>query len=565
MDGSGVSCNIATQTEVCHVSEEGQETFIEVFNGDERPLASEDTAVIDLYKTVGQPSPGCSDSFDVADSSIPSISNVQDPLELPSSELENRSAFSGSQVSDSDERLSPATNQLSNSRDTPASSDTRVTDPCEKVSPAAGHLFNSSEKPKVGCDVSTGTATSCSAIPVQKRRKFSKEECYNTSIAFQKEEHELIMSVQQAKLKVQEAKLKHLEKQALIDTEKLRQMEAQSLINTNMLQSINKWKEVAVSVQETVKKGKNFWHLGGSSTLHKDSTVGPSPVTEPSVDGSVLIKPNENHSSVLESLYDDSAFADVTLIAQGQSVRAHRAVLSAKSPYFREVLQANPCQHPIIIMPLDMQYRDLQAIISYIYKGEVTLPSENLKSLLKTANALQISGLSKSDVLGNTTNDGEDEPSSKPAVELPSKGVDSESATFTGQYTTAEDTHIQSSSPVRARKGELHSSDDCILLSSRKKRPRYEDLSEAEAVTLARTHNKTPRLAEIDNHSVMLNRTSVLEDIKVEDFEEHKERPEDYPPDDYDNCDMSRTQSEHSPSAHFEATDSIIIKEEPFD
>lgn len=259
---TGVSCNIATQTEVCHVSEEGQETFIEVFNGDERPLASEDTAVIDLYKTVGQPSPGCSDSFDVGDSSIPSISNVQDPLELPTSELENRSAFSGSQVSDSDERLSPATNQLSNSRDTPASSDTRVADTCEKVSPAAGHLFNSSEKPKVGCDVSAGTTTSCSAIPVQKRRKFSKEECYNTSIAFQKEEHELIMSVQQAKLKVQEAKLKHLEKQALIDTEKLRQMEAQSLVNTNMLESINKWKEVAVSVQETVKKGKNFWHLG---------------------------------------------------------------------------------------------------------------------------------------------------------------------------------------------------------------------------------------------------------------------------------------------------------------
>ncbi|XP_063615774.1 protein abrupt-like [Penaeus indicus] len=70
------------------------------------------------------------------------------------------------------------------------------------------------------------------------------------------------------------------------------------------------------------------------------------------------------------------------------------------SPYFRSVLQNNPSPHPIIIMPLDMRFEDLKGIINYIYVGEIIVPTQNLSSLFKAAQVLQISDLSTIDATG---------------------------------------------------------------------------------------------------------------------------------------------------------------------
>ncbi|ROT63621.1 broad-complex, isoform Z5 [Penaeus vannamei] len=99
-------------------------------------------------------------------------------------------------------------------------------------------------------------------------------------------------------------------------------------------------------------------------------------------------------------LLEDATFADVTLTAEGKSLKAHKAVLSAMSPYFKRVLQNNPSPHPIIIMPLDMQFEDLKGIIDYIYMGEIVVPTENLSSLFKAGRVLQISGLTTVDTVG---------------------------------------------------------------------------------------------------------------------------------------------------------------------
>ncbi|XP_063613771.1 longitudinals lacking protein, isoforms H/M/V-like [Penaeus indicus] len=108
---------------------------------------------------------------------------------------------------------------------------------------------------------------------------------------------------------------------------------------------------------------------------------------------------------ILKGLLEDASFADVTLTAEGQSLKAHKAVLSAMSPYFKSVLQNNPSPHPIIIMPLDMQFEDLKGIIDYIYVGDITVATENLSSLFKAARVLQISGLSAIDAVGVRSSD----------------------------------------------------------------------------------------------------------------------------------------------------------------
>lgn len=46
-------------------------------------------------------------------------------------------------------------------------------------------------------------------------------------------------------------------------------------------------------------------------------------------------------TSAFENLRDDEDFVDVTLACDGRSLKAHRVVLSACSPYFRELLKVN--------------------------------------------------------------------------------------------------------------------------------------------------------------------------------------------------------------------------------
>ncbi|XP_045597599.1 protein bric-a-brac 2 [Procambarus clarkii] len=111
---------------------------------------------------------------------------------------------------------------------------------------------------------------------------------------------------------------------------------------------------------------------------------------------------HDNHLTfVLDALARDEFFMDVTLTAEGHSLKAHKSVLSAVSPYFRGVLRDNPCQHPVIIMPRDVRFEELSSIVNYIYKGETTVAAEDLISFMKTAKILQISGLAQHDFSAN--------------------------------------------------------------------------------------------------------------------------------------------------------------------
>ncbi|CAH1389009.1 unnamed protein product [Nezara viridula] len=104
---------------------------------------------------------------------------------------------------------------------------------------------------------------------------------------------------------------------------------------------------------------------------------------------------NDFHSSILSSfrhLRDQEDFVDVTLACDGCSFTAHKVVLSACSPYFRTLLKANPCQHPIVILR-DVREQDMEALLRFMYNGEVHIGQEQLSDFLKTAQTLQIRGL----------------------------------------------------------------------------------------------------------------------------------------------------------------------------
>ncbi|KAK3913353.1 Broad-complex core protein isoform 6 [Frankliniella fusca] len=99
-------------------------------------------------------------------------------------------------------------------------------------------------------------------------------------------------------------------------------------------------------------------------------------------------------TSAFENLRDDEDFVDVTIACDGKSLKAHRVVLSACSPYFRELLKSTPCKHPVIVLQ-DVAFADLDALVEFIYHGEVNVHQRNLTSFLKTAEVLRVSGLTQ--------------------------------------------------------------------------------------------------------------------------------------------------------------------------
>uniref|UniRef100_A0A182QNN7 BTB domain-containing protein n=1 Tax=Anopheles farauti TaxID=69004 RepID=A0A182QNN7_9DIPT len=105
---------------------------------------------------------------------------------------------------------------------------------------------------------------------------------------------------------------------------------------------------------------------------------------------------NSYITCAIDSLRYEEDLVDVTLISEGRKIRAHKILLSACSPYFKDVFRENPCQHPVIIFK-NVPYMDLKALVEFMYQGEVSVPQEQLPSFLNTAEILAVRGLTDSE------------------------------------------------------------------------------------------------------------------------------------------------------------------------
>ncbi|KAK4314325.1 hypothetical protein Pmani_014393 [Petrolisthes manimaculis] len=108
--------------------------------------------------------------------------------------------------------------------------------------------------------------------------------------------------------------------------------------------------------------------------------------------GPYLLKKETHCTTVLDQLMRDDTFTDVTLTAQGQSLRAHRIVLCLASSYFRQVLSRDMGVQSVIVLR-DIKFAELRNIIHFIYTGEATVDASELESFMKTAELLEISSL----------------------------------------------------------------------------------------------------------------------------------------------------------------------------
>ncbi|XP_037029997.1 sex determination protein fruitless isoform X4 [Bradysia coprophila] len=99
-----------------------------------------------------------------------------------------------------------------------------------------------------------------------------------------------------------------------------------------------------------------------------------------------------NLTGVLTSLLQREALCDVTLACDGKTVKAHQTILSACSPYFETIFLQNYHPHPIIYLK-DVRYSEMRSLLDFMYKGEVNVGQSCLPTFLKTAESLQVRGL----------------------------------------------------------------------------------------------------------------------------------------------------------------------------
>lgn len=119
----------------------------------------------------------------------------------------------------------------------------------------------------------------------------------------------------------------------------------------------------------------------------------PNPGTYPGGDRQQFCVSWNSHQSNMHSafpkLLSSEQFVDVTLACDGGSIKCHKVVLSACSDYLERLLLEIPCTHPVIFLR-DMKMWELQALVEFMYRGEVYVEQQQLATLMQAAEVLQV-------------------------------------------------------------------------------------------------------------------------------------------------------------------------------
>ena len=111
----------------------------------------------------------------------------------------------------------------------------------------------------------------------------------------------------------------------------------------------------------------------------------------------------KNISFAFQELREDKDFFDVTLACDDEQIQAHKVILSACSPFFRNILRRNPHSNPLLYLK-GVKFPDLQSVLNFMYHGEVNVAQGDLNSFLAVAEDLQVKGLTQNQSTKSNTN-----------------------------------------------------------------------------------------------------------------------------------------------------------------
>ncbi|XP_066970810.1 zinc finger and BTB domain-containing protein 7B-like isoform X4 [Macrobrachium rosenbergii] len=107
-----------------------------------------------------------------------------------------------------------------------------------------------------------------------------------------------------------------------------------------------------------------------------------------------------NHSStfchMLSNLREMEKYTDATVACEGKFYGVHKLVLASCSDYFFKMFEETPCKHPVVVLK-DIHGKEIEALLSYMYDGVVSVAQSDLARLINAAEVLQIKGLAVPD------------------------------------------------------------------------------------------------------------------------------------------------------------------------
>jgi len=145
--------------------------------------------------------------------------------------------------------------------------------------------------------------------------------------------------------------------------------------------------------------------IGNSREMSRDANDGP--MNDKMGNDQYCLRWNSYETNILstfENLLDSEALSDVTLFCEGQSFKAHRLVLAACSTHFSKLFSNSPLNGQLIVILDGTRQEDLLILLQFMYRGVAYLHQDRIESVLRTAEVLQVKGLSDGGVEGVSNN-----------------------------------------------------------------------------------------------------------------------------------------------------------------
>jgi len=102
----------------------------------------------------------------------------------------------------------------------------------------------------------------------------------------------------------------------------------------------------------------------------------------------------QSTKETFRSLVNEEEFMDVTLACDDdKQLRAHKVILSACSPFFKNILVKNPHSSPLLFIS-GVNFTDLKAILNFMYLGETKVEQSHLETFMTACSILKVKGLS---------------------------------------------------------------------------------------------------------------------------------------------------------------------------
>ncbi|XP_021004426.1 uncharacterized protein [Parasteatoda tepidariorum] len=132
-----------------------------------------------------------------------------------------------------------------------------------------------------------------------------------------------------------------------------------------------------------------FCASDGSTTSFLDRVIYPQINVNNSPD--FLPDYESDESKLLRSMFEDKTFCDVTLMAEGKTIPAHKCVLSVRSPVFRAMFESDMKETQTSSVDIcDLSAATLNHMLTFVYTNNVDLASIDVSELYAAADKYQI-------------------------------------------------------------------------------------------------------------------------------------------------------------------------------